>query len=45
MQVQFSTGSKGLKDSIRESWDNLKVEASQRGITLEEPEFEDLQTR
>ncbi|MEK9983861.1 MAG: hypothetical protein VW879_03885, partial [Opitutae bacterium] len=38
MQVQFSTGSKGLKDSIRESWDNLKVEASQRGITLEEPE-------
>ena len=44
MQVQFSTGSKGLKDSIRESWDNLKVEASQRGITLEEPEFEDLQT-
>ena len=45
MQVQFSTGSKGLKDSIRESWDNLKVEASQRGITLEEPEFEDLQPR
>lgn len=45
MQVQFSTGSKGLKDSIRESWDNLKVDASQRGITLEEPEFEDLQTR
>ncbi len=40
MQVQFSTGSRGLRDSIRQSWDSLRTEATQRGILLDDPQFE-----
>ena len=40
MQVQFSTKSQGLRNALEQSWEHLKVEAGQRGITLGDPEFE-----
>jgi len=43
MQIQFSTRSKGLKNALEESWDHLKVEAGQRGITLDDPAFEGIE--
>ena len=43
MQIQFSTRSKGLKSALEESWDQLKVEAGQRGITLDDPAFEGIE--
>jgi hypothetical protein len=43
MQIQFSTRSKGLKNALEESWDQLKVEAGQRGITLDDPAFEGIE--
>ena len=42
MQVQFSTNSKGLKDALKDSWSSLKVDATERGISLEDPGFEDV---
>jgi hypothetical protein len=43
MQIQFSTRSKGLKNALEESWDQLKVEAGQKGITLDDPAFEGIE--
>jgi len=40
MQIQFSTRSKGLRNALEGSWDQLKIESGQRGITLEDPVFE-----
>lgn len=40
LKVHFSTKSKGLQEALEKSWESLRVEASNRGIELEAPEFE-----
>ena len=43
LKVQFSTKSKGLQEALEKTWESLRVEASERGINLEAPEFEPIE--
>jgi hypothetical protein len=43
LKVHLSTKSKGLQEALEKSWESLRVEASQRGIDLEAPEFDPIE--